>query len=108
MVDPVPTGFKFAGASREVGQQANGLMLSDRSAMDQFPENALAVLRSVGELMGKCENCDPKTRRKALVVSKKSTGKSIKVLTRKSRQEKKQGPDTEKRRGLYSPGIHLL
>ncbi|KAJ6938661.1 hypothetical protein NC651_005179 [Populus alba x Populus x berolinensis] len=48
MVDPVPTGFKFAGASREVGQQANGLMLSDRSAMDQFPENALAVLRSVG------------------------------------------------------------
>jgi len=44
MVDPVPTGFKVAGASGEVGQQANGLMLSDRSAMDQFPENALAVL----------------------------------------------------------------
>jgi pyruvate kinase len=48
MVDTVPTGFKFAGASGEVGQQANGLMLSDRSAMDQFPENALAVLRTVG------------------------------------------------------------
>lgn len=44
MVDPVLTGFKFAGASGEVGQQANGLMLSDRSAIDQFPENALAVL----------------------------------------------------------------
>ncbi|KAJ6953765.1 hypothetical protein NC652_005483 [Populus alba x Populus x berolinensis] len=48
MVDPVPTGFKFAGASGDVGQQADGLMPSDRSAMDQFPENALAVLRSVG------------------------------------------------------------
>ncbi|KAE8704034.1 Pyruvate kinase isozyme A [Hibiscus syriacus] len=44
---PIPTRAEVADVSEAVGQQADALMLSSESAMGQFPEKALAVLRSV-------------------------------------------------------------
>lgn len=44
---PIPTRAEVADVSEAVGQQADALMLSSESAMGQYPEKALAVLRSV-------------------------------------------------------------
>ncbi|KAJ0112817.1 hypothetical protein Patl1_03269 [Pistacia atlantica] len=44
---PIPTRAEVADVSEAVGQQADALMLSGESAMGQYPEKALAVLRSV-------------------------------------------------------------
>lgn len=44
---PTPTRAEVADVSEAVKQQADGLMLSGESAMGQYPEKALAVLRSV-------------------------------------------------------------
>lgn len=44
---PIPTRAEVADVSEVVRQQADALMLSGESAMGQFPDKALAVLRSV-------------------------------------------------------------
>ncbi|GAY55767.1 hypothetical protein CUMW_166670 [Citrus unshiu] len=44
---PIPTRAEVADVSELVRQQADALMLSGESAMGQFPDKALAVLRSV-------------------------------------------------------------
>lgn len=44
---PIPTRAEVADVSEAVGQQADALMLSSESAMGQFAEKSLAVLRSV-------------------------------------------------------------
>ncbi|XVF38318.1 hypothetical protein REPUB_Repub20aG0091000 [Reevesia pubescens] len=44
---PTPTRAEVADVSEAVRQRADGLMLSGESAMGQYPEKALAVLRSV-------------------------------------------------------------
>lgn len=44
---PTPTRAEVADVSEAVKQQADGLMLSGESAMGQYPEKALSVLRSV-------------------------------------------------------------
>ncbi|OMO78363.1 Pyruvate kinase [Corchorus capsularis] len=44
---PIPTRAEVADVSEAVRQQADALMLSSESAMGQYPDKALAVLRSV-------------------------------------------------------------
>ena len=44
---PIPTRAEVADVSEAVGQQADALMLSGESAMGNYPDKALAVLRSV-------------------------------------------------------------
>jgi pyruvate kinase len=44
---PIPTRAEVADVTEAVRQRADALMLSGESAMGQFPEKALAVLRSV-------------------------------------------------------------
>ncbi|XVF80870.1 hypothetical protein PTKIN_Ptkin15bG0110100 [Pterospermum kingtungense] len=44
---PIPTRAEVADVSEAVGQQADALMLSSESAMGQYAEKSLAVLRSV-------------------------------------------------------------
>ncbi|KAM7254310.1 hypothetical protein ACFE04_031992 [Oxalis oulophora] len=44
---PIPTRAEVADVSEAVRQQADALMLSGESAMGQYPEKALSVLRSV-------------------------------------------------------------
>ncbi|CAO2818848.1 unnamed protein product [Amaranthus hypochondriacus] len=44
---PIPTRAEVADVSEAVRQQADALMLSGESAMGQYPDKALAVLRSV-------------------------------------------------------------
>lgn len=44
---PIPTRAEVADVSEAVRQQADALMLSGESAMGQFPDKALGVLRSV-------------------------------------------------------------
>lgn len=44
---PTPTRAEVADVSEAVRQRADALMLSGESAMGQFPEKALSVLRSV-------------------------------------------------------------
>eukprot|EP01018_Ginkgo_biloba_P019558 Gb_39804 [translate_table: standard] len=44
---PIPTRAEVADVSEAVRQRADALMLSGESAMGQFPEKALSVLRSV-------------------------------------------------------------
>ncbi|KAH1106144.1 hypothetical protein J1N35_009912 [Gossypium stocksii] len=51
---PIPTRAEVADVSEAVGQQADALMLSSESAMGQYPEKALAVLRSVSLRTEKC------------------------------------------------------
>ncbi|MBA0853867.1 hypothetical protein Goshw_023158 [Gossypium schwendimanii] len=51
---PIPTRAEVADVSEAVGQQADALMLSSESAMGQYPEKALAVLRCVSLRIEKC------------------------------------------------------
>lgn len=44
---PIPTRAEVADVSEAVGQQADALMLSGESAMGNYPDKALAVLRNV-------------------------------------------------------------
>ncbi|XP_062085099.1 pyruvate kinase isozyme A, chloroplastic-like [Humulus lupulus] len=44
---PIPTRAEVADVSEAVGQQADALMLSGESAMGNYPEKALSVLRNV-------------------------------------------------------------
>jgi pyruvate kinase len=44
---PTPTRAEVADVSEAVRQRADALMLSGESAMGQFPDKALTVLRSV-------------------------------------------------------------
>ncbi|XP_052887969.1 pyruvate kinase isozyme A, chloroplastic-like [Gossypium arboreum] len=51
---PIPTRAEVTDVSEAVGQQADALMLSSEPAMGQYPEKALAVLRSVSLRIEKC------------------------------------------------------
>ncbi|CAN0857254.1 Pyruvate kinase isozyme A, chloroplastic [Linum grandiflorum] len=51
---PTPTRAEVADVSEAVRQRADALMLSGESAMGQFPDKALAVLRSVSVRIEKC------------------------------------------------------
>lgn len=51
---PIPTRAEVADVSEAVKQRADALMLSGESAMGQFPEKALGVLRSVSLRIEHC------------------------------------------------------